>query len=385
MKADGKEMHTVGKPLVVSLAFAVVLVAAPLPAQDDWSFEPFSPNQLDNLLAPIALYPDPLLAQVLVAATFPDQVDEADRFVRSDLDPDDIDDQPWDVSVRAVSHYAAVLQMMADKLDWTTSLGQAYVSQSTDVMASVQRLRARARAAGNLVTTAEMEVVDSDGYIELWPAQPQYLFVPRYDPAVVFFARVPSFLGTRFLIGAWLNYDCNWRAHRVYYHGWEHDRGWRERSRPFIRVTNHYINNNFFSVFVNREIVRRRVNYRELDRYNDAHRGTNFDSFHGHRHDTPPPNREPIRNKILVRNFDADDPRLDEYRGRIRPPAEPVQVRPPGPPVQVPDSPAFDPGQGGFDPRSASRRGQLSRARVRPPQPSPPPLPPARHVERRRP
>jgi len=369
-------MNIMGKSLVVSIAFAVVLVAAPLPAQDDWSFEPFSPNQLDNLLAPIALYPDPLLAQVLVAATFPVQVDEADRFVRADLDPDDLDGQSWDVSVRAVGHYPAVLQMMADKLDWTTSLGQAYVSQSTDVMASVQRLRARARAAGNLVTTAEMQVVDSDGFIELWPAQPQYLFVPMYDPAVVFYSRVPSFFGARFLIGAWLNYDCDWHAHRVYYHGWEHDRGWRERSRPYIHVNTHYINNSFFNVFINREIIRRRVNHRELDRYDDAHRGTNFDNFHGRRQNTPPPYREPVRNKIIVRNFDTNDPRLDEFRGRIRQP---------GPPVQIPDAPAFDPGQGGFDPHSASRRGQVSRAHVQPPRPSPPPQPPARHVERRRP
>ncbi|MGA2436405.1 MAG: DUF3300 domain-containing protein, partial [Bryobacteraceae bacterium] len=102
----------------------------------------FSPDQLDNLAAPVALYPDPLLAQVLLAATFPDQIDEAARFVRANPDPYAIDSQYWDVSVKAVAHYPTVLYMMADKLDWTTALGQAYANQSADVMASVQRLRA---------------------------------------------------------------------------------------------------------------------------------------------------------------------------------------------------------------------------------------------------
>src|SRR6267142_1433240 len=155
--------------------------------RDDQDSVSFTSDQLENLLAPIALYPDPLLAQVLLAATFPDQIDEASRFVRSDGSPDDIDSQPWDVSVKAVAHYPEVLEMMADKLDWTTSLGQAYVNQSTDVMDSVQRLRGEARQAGNLEDTPEMQVVDSGGEIELWPAQPEYIYVPVYNPAFVYY------------------------------------------------------------------------------------------------------------------------------------------------------------------------------------------------------
>src|SRR5581483_11695994 len=118
----------------------------------------FDNDQLDNLVAPIALYPDPLLAQVLVAATFPDQIDEADREMRAGADRYDIDDAPWDVSVKAIAHYPSVLHMMASKLDWTTSLGQAYVSQSTDVMNAVQRLRIHARDAGYLATNPQQEV-----------------------------------------------------------------------------------------------------------------------------------------------------------------------------------------------------------------------------------
>jgi hypothetical protein len=148
-----------------------------LPAQDESSYEPYTADQLDNLLAPIALYPDPLLAQVLVAATFVDQIDEAARWVRS-YDQNGVDDQRWDVSVRAVAHYPTVLDMMDDNLDWTTAVGQAYVYQSTDMMASIQRLRAMAQAQDNLVTTPQQEVVVEGGYISIWPANPMYLYVP---------------------------------------------------------------------------------------------------------------------------------------------------------------------------------------------------------------
>src|ERR1035437_2974201 len=100
-----------GKNLAVSLALSLMVLAPPLLAQDDAGYELFSPDQLDNLLAPIALYPDPLLAQVLVAATFPDQVDQAARFVRDDAIADDVDGQPWEGSVKAVAHSPEVLEL----------------------------------------------------------------------------------------------------------------------------------------------------------------------------------------------------------------------------------------------------------------------------------
>jgi hypothetical protein len=374
-----------GRTLAVTLAFCLILVALPLVAQDEAQYEPLSSDQLDNLLAPIALYPDPLLAQVLVAATFPDQTDEAARFVRSDANADDLDGQPWDVSVKAVAHYPSVLEMMADKLDWTTTLGQAYVEQSTDVMASVQRLRAQARAEGNLVTTPEMQVVDSGGEIELWPAQPQYLYVPDYDPAVVFFYRSPLFFRTRFFIGAWLNIDFDWRLHRVFYHGWEHDGGWMERSRPFVHLTNVYVDNRYRDVIINRRVVDRPVDYRELNRYNDIHRKTDFDRFRGFSRTTtyaPHDSREVvhndvIHNKVIVRNFNTNDPRLNEFRGHV---PQPPSV------VHAPETPAFTPVHGGFDPRVTSQRGQVSRALVKPPPPPPPPPhPPVHQVERKHP
>lgn len=343
------------KTFAAALA-ALAFVALPLRAQDfDDQYQPFSDDQLDNLLAPIALYPDPLLAQVLVAATFPDQIDDAARFVRASFDAGDIDDQPWDVSVKAVAHYPTVIQMMSDKLDWTIALGQAYVNQSTDVISSVQRLRAEAREAGNLVSTPEMQVVDTDGTIEIWPAQPQYIYVPLYDPGVVYFRRAPLYFGVHFIIGAWLNYDFDWRAHRVYYHGWDdrddRDHGWIRRSRPFVRPTRTYVNINLRNVIVNRDVIRRQINRPQLDRYDDVHRDTRFD-----KRDTNPP---PVRNnKIIDRNFNTNDPRLNIYRGHAT-----VQ-----PPPRAPETPAFTPAQGGFDPRVAAERGRVSRSQP-PPQP----------------
>jgi Protein of unknown function (DUF3300) len=372
-----------GKNLAVLLALSLMVLAPPLVAQDDAGYEPFSPDQLDNLLAPIALYPDPLLAQVLVAATFPDQVDEAARFVRDDAKPDDIDAQEWDVSVKAVAHYSEVMETMGDKLDWTTALGQAYVNQSTDVMTSVQRLRRQAQAVGNLATTPEMQVVDSGGDIELWPAQAQYLFVPDYDPSVVYFSRAPVYFPGRFLIGAWLNYDFDWRGHRVFYHGWDRGRGWMERSRPFVRVNNFYVNNGYRNVMVDRRVVQRRVNFQALGRYDDVHHGASFDNIRragrGIGGLPPLPGRGAVQNKILARNFNTNDPRINGYRGRV----------PQGPTaIHVPDTPAFTPNRGGFDPRAESQRGQASRAHAQPSRPSQPsqpsrPQPPARPAERR--
>src|SRR5271169_662429 len=179
-----------------------------VPPQDQGAaYENFSPDQLDNLLSPIALYPDPLLAQVFVAATFPDQVEEAARFVRGD-GTTDVDNQSWDVSVRAVAHYPTVVEMMADKIDWTTSLGQAYVNQSTDVSTSVQRLRHLAKNVGNLQTNQQQEVLENDNYIAINPVQPQYIYVPTYDPAIIYYRRPywdlasPSALGIRSAAGS---------------------------------------------------------------------------------------------------------------------------------------------------------------------------------------
>ena len=103
--------------------------------------KPLSGPQLDQLLGPIALYPDPLIAQILPASTLPTQIVLADRYVSGGGDPNQIDQQPWDPSVQALARYPNVLKWMDDNLDWTTELGQAFLNQPQDVMDSIQRLR----------------------------------------------------------------------------------------------------------------------------------------------------------------------------------------------------------------------------------------------------
>ena len=185
-----------GASLTLCLTCVIALESAIAPAlfatahaQDSSPAVTASASQLERLLAPIALYSDPLLAQVLLAATFPDQITDAAAFVRTH-GTGGVDDQSWDVSVKAVAHYPTILNMMDAKPEWTTELGQAYASQSSDVMQAVQRLRAQANAQGNLVTTPQQQVVVEREYIAIWPAQPRVIYVPVYDPEIIYVRHV---------------------------------------------------------------------------------------------------------------------------------------------------------------------------------------------------
>ena len=278
---------TMKKPLAVLLATAMLaapvggvspFAALPAAAQEYGQAEDrYSRQQLENLLAPVALYPDPLLAQVLVAATFDEDIEEASRFVRRNRDPNAVDNQPWDVSVKAVAHYPSVIHMMADKIDWTVALGQAYVEQPQDVMDAVQLLRRQAHKAGNLVSNDYHRVVVEREYVEIVPYRPNVIFVPVYQPEVVFFspAAVITF-GVAFPIGVWLIHDFDWHGRRVYYHGWRGDRPWIVQSRPHVRITNVYVNNRYTNVTINRNVVRRNVNVTNLNRFNTVNREVNF-------------------------------------------------------------------------------------------------------------
>ena len=318
----------------------------------------FSPDQLENLLAPIALYPDPLLAQVLLAATFPDQVDQAARTMRGYNNRYDIDSTEWDVSVKAVAHYPTVLSMMADKLDWTTSVGQAYVNQSSDVMEAIQRLRHQAHSYGNLITTPQQQIVETGGFIYIYPANPQYIYVPTYDPTVVYFGRPSFWIGpviwfsAGFLIGAWLNHDCDWHHHRVFYHGWYGYGGypapvWAVRSRPFIHVSNVYVDRRFDNVIVNRNVIDHHVNYGALDRYRSIHRDTDFSNIRRRPGNVPlrqqPGVTEAQRdNKIIRRNIDPNDPRIHANRGYGPIPTTPptARIEQPRPEIRTPQPPS---------------------------------------------
>ncbi len=275
--------------LTVSVAVSAVAQEPPTPGVQPPAEAPqlFTVEELDNLLAPVALYPDPILAQVLVAATFPDQIALAARYVRT-YGLQGIDDQAWDVSVKAVARYAPVLNLLDERPDWTTALGQAYALQAGDVMASVQGLRKMAQAQGNLESTSQQRIVREDDAIRIIPASPQVIYVPTYDPAIVYYEPVRyvrsyspywSF-GVAFPIGVWLNYDCDWGNRVVYYHGWDgygHRRTWYHDSRPFISINTIYVNSWHTVVILNRRVVGRYVNYGGFDRYNWVHRRVTWD------------------------------------------------------------------------------------------------------------
>ena len=229
------------KPLMLALTSAAVLLlglaALPVSAQPVpppmANYQPLSDQQLDQLLGPIALYPDPLLAQILPAATLTTQIVLADRYVIGGGDPSQIDQQPWDASVQAVARYPALLQYLDDNLDWTAELGQAFLNQQQQVMESIQRLRISARNFGNLVSTPQQQVVDDNGYIEILPVAPDTVYVPVYQPDFVY---VQGGYGLGFgavcNLGPWLNCDFDWRHQHLY--SWDRDHGhpanwWQER------------------------------------------------------------------------------------------------------------------------------------------------------------
>jgi hypothetical protein len=154
--------------------------------------KPFKQEELDQLLAPIALYPDSLLTQVLMASTYPLEVVQADRWVKQnkDLKGDGLttalEKQQWDPSVKSLVNFPQVLVMMSEKLDWTQKLGDAFLAQQEDVMDTVQSLRAKANEQGNLKTTKEQKVIVQEKVIIIEPASPQVIYVPTYNPVVVY-------------------------------------------------------------------------------------------------------------------------------------------------------------------------------------------------------
>jgi hypothetical protein len=202
------------------------------------AYQPLTAAQLDQLLGPIALYPDPLIAQMLPASTLPAQIVLADRYVSGGGDPNQIGQQSWDASVQAMARYATVLKWMDDNLNWTTELGQAFLNQQPDVMNSIQRLRASASKLGNLQSSPQQQVVADGGNIEIVPADPQVIYVPVYQPAQVYYdaAYGSPFItfGIGWPMGAWLNYDCDWGNRNLIFWGRDYPRPlnwWHESSR----------------------------------------------------------------------------------------------------------------------------------------------------------
>lgn len=156
-------------------------------------------EQLNQLVAPIALYPDALVAQVLAASTYPAEVVEANRFVQQNAGKSRqelaqvVNTQTWDPSVKALTAFPSVLSNLDRNLDWTSKLGNAYYNQPQDVMTAVQTMRQRAYAAGTLHSTPQQSVIYQPGDVVIQPVNPQVVYVPVYDPWIVYGAPVPVY------------------------------------------------------------------------------------------------------------------------------------------------------------------------------------------------
>src|SRR6201998_2302087 len=178
--------------VVASLPFESAAQQAAPPAGYSGQGVPLAAEELQQLTGPIALYPDSLVAQILGAATFPDQIANAANWVhQSNLTGatlmQAVDGQAWDPSVKALTQFPSVLDNMAKNLSWTSALGEAYHTQPADVMSAIQFLRAKAQAAGNLKSGSQIVVQQqSPQTIVIQSANPQVVYVPVYNPAIVY-------------------------------------------------------------------------------------------------------------------------------------------------------------------------------------------------------
>ena len=202
-----------------------------------------TPEELEQLLAPIALYPDALIALILPASTVPTDIVLAARHLRDNPgDRAQIEHRAWDESVKSLTNYPEVLKWMDENLHWTRQVGEAFAVQPADVMQAMQRLRAKARAAGTLVDTPQQQVIAEQQVIRIVPAQADVIYVPHYEPEVVFVDR-PVYYTQPFLtfgvgvpVGSWLAFDCDWRHNSIWvgnrHRRWTgHD--WRRPLVPF--------------------------------------------------------------------------------------------------------------------------------------------------------
>ena len=174
------------------------LAQAPTPAPDASEKPPekIPAEKLDSLVAPIALYPDPLLAQTLVASTYPLEVIQLQQWMQKNKDlkdkalEDAVAKQPWDPSIQSMAAFPEVVKLLGDDIQWTTDLGNAFLDQQSDVMDAVQRMRKKAQGTGALVTSeqqvVETKVIEQKTVIVVEPANPEIIYVPSYNPVVVY-------------------------------------------------------------------------------------------------------------------------------------------------------------------------------------------------------
>ena len=238
----------------------------PLQAPSGPPYTQQTPEEVQQLVAPIALYPDSLVAQILAASTFPEEVVEADRWVQAhpglqgEALGQAVDSEPWDPSVKALTAFPSVLGNMDKNLSWTSTLGDAYYNQQQDVMDAIQVMRQRAQEAGNLKNTSQQTVTAQGSTIVIEPASPEVVYVPAYDPWLVYGGPIVAwpgwypypgiwydgptlFFGVGFGIGffggygwGWHHWGFDWHNH---YAEFDHAR-YYSRSRTFYNRNEYY-------------------------------------------------------------------------------------------------------------------------------------------------
>src|SRR6267154_2577559 len=254
--------------LLAALALAVGgALVKPVAAQQPAADKILTPAQLQDVVGPIALYPDDLVGIVLPASTYPLQIVEAERFVeKRKQDQNLTPNQDWDDSVVALLNYPEVVHLLSDDLDWTWDLGTAVLNQRADVLDAIQSFRTRARGAGNLRTDDRQTVTtQNDGSIAIAPADPQVIYVPYYEPErVVVYQSEPVYsyypwaypvyyypypvgyrFHTDFFWGVTSYFSIGWHSHLLHVHYWGHDDfpyyGWNYYAPYYARS---YINVN---------------------------------------------------------------------------------------------------------------------------------------------
>src|SRR5271154_2697481 len=218
-----------------------------------------SPDQLDSLVAPIALYPDPMLAQVLAASTYPLEIVqlqqwlEKNKALKDKALVDAVEKQPWDPSIQGLAALPDVVKFLADDVQWTTDLGNAFLAQQNDVMEAVQRMRQKAQGLGNLKTTeqqkVETKVVESKQVIVIEQANPEVIYVPSYNPTVVYGAPIYPYppiayppvgyyaAGMAISFGVGLAMGAAWGG------GWGYGCGWGGNNNVTINNNNNFNRN----------------------------------------------------------------------------------------------------------------------------------------------
>jgi hypothetical protein len=253
------------------------------PSSGEEKAAPIPPDQLDALVAPIALYPDPLLAQTLVASTYPLEIIQLQQWLTKNPGLKDkalvdaVKKQPWDPSIQAMAALPDVVKRLADDIQWTTDLGNAFLAQKSEVMDAVQRMRKKAQDKGNLKSNeqqkVETKVVESKSVIVVEQANPQVVYVPSYNPVVVYGAPVYPYPPVYYpppgyyAAGMAISFGVGMAMGAAWGGGWGYGAGWGGNNDITVN------RNNSFNRNVNATGGNRGVNAGNSWQHNSAHRG----------------------------------------------------------------------------------------------------------------